>query len=470
MTRSSDLPLSDQHRTWAFHQDPIVRRNRIQAMNAFPFIAAALINRPHATDEPVLQALQCVIDRGEPLISTLSRLAGVAKGSVRAMRGVQPGEGDDPVNLVIVLRALDRISPDKRPRDGDQWRLFNDLMRWAGCANDLEIGSPKYSEDLIFHLIAGLMAANATQLSRWLGPNCEHLNGIHDYLEFAGLWCASGAGEVASCAYVKSRARRILRDELMMRYSGKEIVRQADRWHKEIHRNTHNFSLNTSIPDVWPALPGLPYGYHDLIILPLTTSALLVAEGARLEHCAGTYSDSCWSGEGHVVSIRDAVGQSLSTAELSISETPDSQFALSVVQHHSFRNGSPPQACIDALADYMQSISTEMAQAALDELGEFHMLRNLEFEGMDLYDNERSALIVSNIMRRVLPEYEQARHWLLDQLDMEDAWYRFNNERAAQALRQFHLDESLSEKEAFEFAWDTGRWECLDAGLRPVMV
>lgn len=433
-------------------------------MKAYPFIAAALIQRPHATDEPLLQALQCVIDRGEPLIDSLAQLMKVSKGCVRALRGVAPGEDVGPVDLVFVLRILDRTPPDKRPKDGDQWGLFWKLIRWSREATDLEIGSG----DLIVHFIAGLMTATATQRRRWIGPDLEHLAEVRDYLKFAGLWCASGAGEMACCTYVKARARCILRDELMMRYAVPDIMRQTDRWHTEIHRHTQDLTRNASIPDTWPALPCLPHAYRDRTILPLTTSALLIVEGERLEHCAGSYSESCWAGDGHVVSIRDATGKSLSTAELSITETPDFRYELSVVQHHSFRNGPPSQTCIDALADYMQSISSAAAQAALDELNEFHELRNLEFGDSGFYDNERAASAISNIMCAVLPDYESAKQWLLDQLDMEDAWYRFSNARAAHALSKFHLDETLSVKDAYEFGWDTGCWECLDAGLRPI--
>lgn len=117
---------------WITHQDSVVRRNRRQVMHDFPVLAAALINQYHATHDPVLHALQLVIDKGAPLISSMSRLAGVTKGSIRALRGVKPSEDAAPVNLLLFLRVLDRISPDKRPRTDRKWRLFDDLLHWAG--------------------------------------------------------------------------------------------------------------------------------------------------------------------------------------------------------------------------------------------------------------------------------------------------------------------------------------------------
>lgn len=448
----------------------MVRRNRLQAMNDFPIVAAAVINSFHTPRDPVLHTLQSVIDKGEPLISSLSRLAGVTKGSIRALRGVKPGDDAGPVNLVLLLRALDKITPDKRPRDGNKWQLFENLLRWAEGERSRIIDSPKYSEDLATHIVAGLMAAGETQIVRWIGHNLELLDGIDDYLDYAGLWCATGAGgEVVSSAYVKSRARRTVRDALMMRYPAKEILRQVNCWHKEINNPANSLPLDTSVPDEWPALPGLPHVCGDLTIVSLTSNSQLIAEGMQLKHCVRVYTDSCWSGARHIVSIRDAAGQSLSTAELSISETADFRYDLSVDQHHSFANGMPSQACTTALADYMQSIASDEAQADLEEVCEFHQFRRGELGESGLCDDGRSASMVSNIMRKILSDYDCARDWLLDQLDIEDTWYRLDNERAAKALSKFRLDETLSDKDAFELAWDTGQWECMDAGLRPAM-
>jgi hypothetical protein len=66
---------------------------------------------------------------------------------------------------------------------------------------------------------------------------------------------------------------------------------------------------------VWESdLPECEIG--EFLIVPLTTSRHLRAEGRMMRHCAGTYDELCHNGLARVFSIRDLAGHRLATASL----------------------------------------------------------------------------------------------------------------------------------------------------------
>lgn len=54
----------------------------------------------------------------------------------------------------------------------------------------------------------------------------------------------------------------------------------------------------------------------DYLILPLTTSRLLRAEGRAMKHCVGHYDELCHKGLARVFSVRDISGHRVATASL----------------------------------------------------------------------------------------------------------------------------------------------------------
>jgi hypothetical protein len=54
----------------------------------------------------------------------------------------------------------------------------------------------------------------------------------------------------------------------------------------------------------------------DFLIVPLTTSRQLRAEGRAMKHCAGQYDELCHQGLARVFSIRDLSGNRVATASL----------------------------------------------------------------------------------------------------------------------------------------------------------
>lgn len=71
-------------RAWSGHRNEVFRRNRQQALTGFPVLSGLLALYPEI---PLHMEIQCVIDRGNPLLTALAECLGVSKGSIRFLQG-----------------------------------------------------------------------------------------------------------------------------------------------------------------------------------------------------------------------------------------------------------------------------------------------------------------------------------------------------------------------------------------------
>lgn len=85
----------------------------------------------------------------------------------------------------------------------------------------------------------------------------------------------------------------------------------------------------------------------DYLIVPLTTSRQLRAEGRAMKHCAGHYDERCHKGLARVFSIRDLFGNRLATASIiwlddywHLEQVKGSQNAEVLESEEVFFNGS----------------------------------------------------------------------------------------------------------------------------------
>jgi hypothetical protein len=96
------------------------RRNRVQAIAAFPFLGPLLNLREY---DPVREA----IDAGAPLVEALAKQYSAPKSLIRAMAGTRPEQlwpfASQPGMAVRLLRE---IPPDWWPRNGPAWVRFGE--------------------------------------------------------------------------------------------------------------------------------------------------------------------------------------------------------------------------------------------------------------------------------------------------------------------------------------------------------
>lgn len=116
-------------------------------------------------------------------------------------------------------------------------------------------------------------------------------------------------------------------------------------------------------------------GYH---ITCLTNSRQLSEEGDELQHCVGksTYDLRCCAdhnGRSHILSVRDANGNSVSTAEVQYYADVyhmDGDFVvagrghkMNVLQHHGQYNGNPPREAAKAFNEFLEVLQHSPEQA-----------------------------------------------------------------------------------------------------------
>lgn len=94
-------------------------------------------------------------------------------------------------------------------------------------------------------------------------------------------------------------------------------------------------------------------------VVPLSTTAQLVEEGLRLNHCVGGYDGACRTGRTHILSVRDAAGASLATVELRAARSASrpNVLSLSVVQFRGRDDGPAPPLARDALEAFWSRLT-----------------------------------------------------------------------------------------------------------------
>jgi hypothetical protein len=428
-------------RRWVDHEDYIVHRNRQQLVSTFPLFTALLTKY---SEIPVHMEIGAAIDRGDPLIESLSLILGVSKKCIRALRGKGPALlGPEWIERPSELfDAIEMIPPEKLPRTPEEWRLFREF--WVGCG---ELNEEPYCRRpppsripiaMSRHLLAGLCRAgydaSATQLRRLWHGNLQRLADVRDYFWFVAEWCGAGAGLCEPSDWLSVRANAC-RNELLTRYSAMELIRQSDRWHKEIGRipAVQPDADEVASLEEWPSLPRLPLCVGNHTVVSLTNRTQLETEGSRLNHCVGFSYPSCMKGESHIVSVRDPEGQSLSTAEIVINKSHRGTLSVSVVQHRAHSNAEPNHGCKTALDVALDMLRDKTVHDHFRQLLDFHAERRERVDALLAIEMHRYPVaVMSEVMSRVLKDYRDVLVWL--EMRMVEAERRYRHDCAASLL------------------------------------
>ncbi len=251
------------------------------------------------------------------------------------------------------------------------------------------------------------------RLARAFNSQIDGLRDVGDYFDFVAQWCGSGPRVTSKNLHIRNRLIRQLAERLLTRYSAYEIIDQSQRWHRIVNRlPAPSIEYDQGqLSHEWPGLPGLPWQHEDLTIISLTNSAALYLDGSLMNHCVGSYIDQCRRGGAHIVSIRDASGNRLSTAEISLEEIAGCTITPVVVQHRAKCNGQPEEHCVVALKAMLARWQNEGVQRELTSL--FHLC-SVQRERFPLQpiEAEYPEESLTEIMQEVLPDYEDALFWL----------------------------------------------------------
>jgi len=86
----------------------------------------------------------------------------------------------------------------------------------------------------------------------------------------------------------------------------------------------------------------------ELRFRELTTGAALQAEGQRMNHCVGTYAQTCAAGRTHIFSCTTPGGAPLSTLEIRLAQDQTGAVLPNIMQHHGPNDASAPPECREA--------------------------------------------------------------------------------------------------------------------------
>ena len=360
---------------WANCDDPLFRRNRKQLVITIPALAITMSSEPSI---PIFVELAAMIDRGNSLVDGLCQLTHVRTQSVRYLCGKSvlefcPAWLSSPLEL---LQAIDLLPREKLPQSVKEWEIMRTFWEGVGLDGDYHYSRRAFlireRTPIKEHLFLGLCSAGYQRTHEKLGRLCQEnvsrLTDIADYFEFVRAWCRAIHPEAVELA------EHLMADGLLKRYSAMALIQQSDAWHGRIHevKVTGSLSVREGSPIQWPQIPGLPWTNNGLSILALTTPEALQNEGSRLDHCVAAYAHDCILGKSHIVSIRDADDQSLTTAEIFLEISKDKAIRPVVRQHRGANNIAATADCIAILNAWLSGLAAEPMQSELHQLINFH--------------------------------------------------------------------------------------------------
>ncbi|MBX9900331.1 MAG: PcfJ domain-containing protein [Burkholderiaceae bacterium] len=385
--------------------DPTRKRNRMQALCEFPWIASILIE--YWPGKPKLstvansgathwttfhrnraQLLSNAIDTGRPLIAVAADLFGVPKETIRwcARKKFAFNSPFSLHKIDTFLRVISMISPEKRPIRKEEWRDFRtaiesilDAFRyyveagsWVDSSiskrdRDMELLAMPAMLDILQQRFKEFAKMKITMKSveGWLTKNFDS---AHDFLT-----TLRNAMQIRCYGYydpqhtILDGSPAFLLAWLAQHTLG-DIVSISARWHREIQIElTRLFAspeelanLNKDSFAEWPLFLSLPFEFDDLRIVQLINKWELIEEGRFMQHCVGMHYSFCLNGTSQIFSIRAPDNTRLSTFEVCIGSLKGAHATIS--SHFGFKNALPSERCKNAaaaLVDFLNSPQCE---------------------------------------------------------------------------------------------------------------
>ncbi|MBN2886469.1 MAG: PcfJ domain-containing protein [Chromatiaceae bacterium] len=327
-------------------------RNRIQAARAYPALADVLRED---------WRLRRAIDQGEALAPLLGARLGLKPRLLARTRSL-------PIRLpkaqrLALLRQLAELPADYLPDTTEDWtcaqRLAEPLLDLAQL---LRVEPASLLKPLRAGWRSGLEALERESGAPF-NPHAilEMMQATYEYGLRPALLAARVAGESLSNP-VPRQAPRAFYPLWFGRYGLARLAGMAARWRRESARLSlqHLGLEETDKPLRWTALlPGI-HSHGPWCIQELTSQQALDQEGLRLSHCVGGYALESLLGESFIFGVRDRLGQSSSTFEL----TPGEQ-GWQLVQHRAHANSEPTPEEQALVGRFLQQVVAKVSPARL---------------------------------------------------------------------------------------------------------
>lgn len=328
-------------------------RNRVQAVEVLPWLLPLLTARGQGQVLSEVASIQEAIDEGGPLFKAVARAFDVPTEAVRWLgsRPLPPAWTLDAGRLHRLLALLSWLPPERRPGSACEFEAL------IGIGNALVAPLDFHATDeqpVLLVRYAACMGAWLRDLTRAglaaashdVSQLADDLVDARDFLRalFESVRASNAMDHEASVDYVLNFCSRT---------PIRRLLALSHHWHAQI--GAEDIEADGSLHGWrWPAVLEQPWRNEERVIVELTSSAQLQAEGKAMRHCIGSYDAACSHGHRMIVSLRSTMGTSLSSAELLLSaDVPH----VSLGQHRGPGNGVPGPECVHALAALMHRLN-----------------------------------------------------------------------------------------------------------------
>jgi hypothetical protein len=330
------------------------RRNRAQAMAAFPLLQPVLMTHP-------FEAVRHAIDQGQPLIDVLAVHHQAPKAMIRALRGVTTEDlGHRAGQLGTLVRLLREIPADWWPRDAVTWRKF------ASAVSAIAQLSRQPITTAANQLWLRRCAQNGYQLPATTPADLlrlgQDIDEFMDALRRALYWALPDprSSSVTQTAMRPIEIATQFRSGLGLDRLSKLVHRFGDAYRRAVAEFAKEAELWRGVR--WPAVGGEPQVYGAIEIVPLLSPGALQEEGSRMGNCVAGYVEKCVRGKSQIWSVRLDDGTRLSTLETRIQKSPEGRGTLHVVQHKGSGNREAPEVARTAAQAHVERLSKSPAQ------------------------------------------------------------------------------------------------------------
>lgn len=304
-------------------------RYRQQAFSLYPWLAAYVcpempvswsmrgrseVGRSYSGDAS-WSILAC-IDRGDELISFLSKLLDIPAPALRRTRGLNLTAlfKLEPQEFLPAFRSLAQMPGWKYlNEDGDKAMLgahyWLQRLGFSGFKEDtsrLIWASPDKTLKKLFGA-QRLRYEDLEEQGEEIGS--ESVSLVRDFVGSLvdGVVCEYGMGRLEAQRRVK---------QLLSKMGPRLLLEASDRWHERMRHHSDAALLYSDDAVSWLPLINMPLIIGQRLIVELANEYELMMEGAKMQHCVGSYANQCVRNGVRVFSIGDLDGNRLSTLAL----------------------------------------------------------------------------------------------------------------------------------------------------------
>ena len=311
------------------------RRNRIQAMTAFPWLFhefglrtgdGEFFHTPPSNIPPVSTGIIEAIDTGRPILRQLAQHYDVQPYTIRNASRLLKIHYLRPESIPAFFWLLDGMKPDHQPRNPAGFRALLPALHWI-CNWKLDVDR-SFVGKLVVELFHDGIAGSAQLFHRWC-PSHDATNPYNDVQDFI-------SAHADNCGYTTKSGDLFgnLFREWVCGADYCSFFVASEQWHME-------WWMRDQVRDdlTWTPLLNAPVSIGSLIAHELSNSAMLLEEGIAMRHCIASYAPLCAEGNNFVFSLQTTEGIRRSTLHV----TKDAAQHFRVEEHRSFANHSPDQ-------------------------------------------------------------------------------------------------------------------------------